>query len=232
MRGLRRGFTLAEMTIVVLVIALAAAVAIPSLKALTHANLRKSSSMLASTIGYLYNQSQMKGLCLRLVMDLKEGTYHVEASDGPTCLLNKELEEVVRGARKEKPKKDELNDGRSSTSIGGWGGERPISLKVKRARFMKVNHRLLKPQRLPSGVGFKAVYVSHQADKYTTGRAFIHCLPMGFCERAFVYLSDGDSVYTLVLHPLTGRVKIHRGEKELTRDDRDRTKGDDKELYN
>jgi hypothetical protein len=48
-------------------------------------------------------------------------------------------------------------------------------------------------------------------DEVTSGRAYIYFFPMGQTEPAIVHLSDakGETFYSIVVHPITGRVKIY-----------------------
>jgi hypothetical protein len=54
------------------------------------------------------------------------------------------------------------------------------------------------------------VYTPRLAEPLETGRGFIYFFPLGMTEAAIVHLTDkkGDTVYSLVVHPLTGRVQI------------------------
>ena len=51
-----------------------------------------------------------------------------------------------------------------------------------------------------------------QQEPYSKGRAYLYFFPDGDTENAIIRLNDGDSWYSLVVHPLTGRVEV-RGEK-------------------
>jgi hypothetical protein len=48
----------------------------------------------------------------------------------------------------------------------------------------------------------------------TSGRAYLYFYPLGQTEPAIVTLSDpsGENVYSLVVHPITGRVRIYNTE--------------------
>ena len=55
-------------------------------------------------------------------------------------------------------------------------------------------------------------YTPRQREPYTKGRAYLYFFPDGHTERAIVRLNDGDDFYSLVVHPLTGRVEVHVGQ--------------------
>ena len=48
----------------------------------------------------------------------------------------------------------------------------------------------------------------------TAGRAYLYFYPLGQTEPAVITLTDatGESVYSLVVHPITGRVRIYSQE--------------------
>jgi len=50
--------------------------------------------------------------------------------------------------------------------------------------------------------------VQHQPERYTTGKSFLYFWSSGLTEEASVHLAQGDDVYSLIVSPLTGRVRI------------------------
>lgn len=230
------GLTLLEVIVVVFLIALAFGIGVPSFNTLTHARLKKSSTQMAATIRYLYNQAALKGLCMRMVFDLRNDTFHVEASTDGECLVDDTRVDAATAKRKEEDqkRKDKLEK-KSSTqgsTIGGWSGEKPISLKHKKTVFAAYNDYLVKPRKLPSGVRFHGVFTTHQKDVYSRksgpNKAYLHCFPLGRCERGMIYLEDkSGTVLSLEIKPLTGRVRIHNKKISLSDRFKDRKKGAD-----
>ena len=51
-------------------------------------------------------------------------------------------------------------------------------------------------------------------DPVTSGRAYLYFYPLGQTEPAVITLTDasGESVYSLVVHPITGKVRIYNVE--------------------
>jgi general secretion pathway protein H len=47
--------------------------------------------------------------------------------------------------------------------------------------------------------------------------AYVHFVPGGQAQRAFVPVVDGDLVYTVVLEPFTGRARVVAGKVEADR---------------
>jgi general secretion pathway protein H len=50
--------------------------------------------------------------------------------------------------------------------------------------------------------------LQHQPESYTSGRAFIYFWSSGLTEEAAIHLEQGGDVYSLLVSPLTGRVKV------------------------
>ena len=225
-----------EIMVVIFLMGIVMAIGLPSFNSLTHARLRSSSTRLAGAIRYLYNQAALKGLCMRMKFDLKKNSYQVEVSTNGSCLIDDKQDSAHRAKRREedKKKKDKKKKeaAASGTSIGGWGGQKPISLEVKKAVFQKFNSKLLKSRGLPRGVTFHSIFVSHQKEPYSKTRgpryAYIHCFPLGHCERAVIYLKDArQTIYSLEVKPLTGRVVVHPKRMELSDRFTNNKKGDD-----
>ena len=61
---------------------------------------------------------------------------------------------------------------------------------------------------LGSSVRFTDVWVQHQPERYTTGKAFLYFWSSGMTEEASIHLAQGDDVYSLLVSPLTGRVQV------------------------
>jgi hypothetical protein len=83
----------------------------------------------------------------------------------------------------------------------------------KRARFASFKELALKPVLL-SKSKVKSVFTPRVTDPITSGRAFIYFFPLGQTEPAIITLTDKkeQSVYSLVVHPITGRVRIYSEE--------------------
>ena len=61
---------------------------------------------------------------------------------------------------------------------------------------------------LGGAVKFADVWVQHQPERYTSGKAYLYFWPSGLTEEASIHLAQSDDVYSLVVSPLTGRVKV------------------------
>lgn len=237
--------TLLEILIVIAIVGMIVGIAIPSFNSFTHYQLRKTATTLSGTIRYLYSQAALKGLCMRLVFDIRNDIYHVEASTDGHCLIDSEQKSARKAKRAEDKKKREAkrkarekassSSSTSNTTIGGWGGEKPISLELKKATFQRFNKGLLKRRIFSRSIKIQGIFVIHQKETYTKKKgpqfAYLHCFPLGRCERAVIYLQDtSKEMMSLEVHPLTGRVTIHRGKLKLQEHHRDRKKGADNDF--
>jgi prepilin-type N-terminal cleavage/methylation domain-containing protein len=83
-RASSSGFTLVELSIVILIIAIVARIAIPKLRSVTAAELTAATRRLANTTRYLYEEAAIRGLVLSLYFDLDHQQYWVAhlAEDG------------------------------------------------------------------------------------------------------------------------------------------------------
>ncbi len=237
-----RGMTLMEIMIVLVIIGLIMGVSIPAYNNLTHMRLREASTKLSGTIRYLYHQSTLKGLCMRLVFDLHKDTYKVEASTDGECLIDSEQTSARQAKKKEneeeKKRQEEAKKQQTRTPTvqqSFWGEEPPISLEVKKATFAEVNGNLLKARKLPTDVTFESIYVAHQKEPYSKKQGpryvYLHCFPLGYCERAVIFLQDsGKTVFSLDVKPLTGHVTVHNKKLDLRDSYARMNKGDDDDI--
>ena len=132
------GFTLIEVAVVVLLIALFAGLTVPMLTGVGQDGMDASARRIAGTVRYLYNEAALTGLQYRLTFDLDDGTFgaKVLGKDG-------QLREIT-GTGAERPLKGETRfaevwtAGRGSFTRGevtitiypaGWLEETVLHLK-------------------------------------------------------------------------------------------------------
>jgi general secretion pathway protein H len=89
--------------------------------------------------------------------------------------------------------------------------------KPKRAKFQTFKDTTLPQVKLGHAQLFD-VFTPRQREPYRKGRAYLYFFPDGHTERAIVRLHDGDDFYSLVVHPLTGRVEVMSGKVDIPRD--------------
>ncbi len=200
------GFTLLEIVVTIAVLSLILGVVVSRMDTMLEWDMKNASNKLASTIRYLYNKSATEGLYIRLVMDLTENVYWVEATTDPFVISAGEDEGVrMRGGAGE-DEGEAIQEGEG----GEEGAEGGYAIRPSEPVFTKVDSYLLKPTKLPSTVFFKDVYVEHERTAVDGGRVEIYFFPNGLVEHAVINLRDDDDEtnYSLETNPISGRVNI------------------------
>jgi general secretion pathway protein H len=191
--------TLIEIGVTLGVLALMLAVAIPALSAVTRAQLRQKSGQLAGAIRSLYGAAAISGHTCRMVFDLDAGTYWSECAK-TNVRLSREGERSQNGARISS--RDEELQPRETMS----DEDREKLELVRKSAFARSND--VPRTDLGGSVRFTDVWVQHQPERYTTGKSFLYFWSGGLTEEASIHVAQGDDVYSLLVSPLTGRVKI------------------------
>jgi general secretion pathway protein H len=232
-RPRERGFTLIEIIIVLAIVGLIMSLGVSGLRSIARSDLRADATHLSGAMRFLFDRASTTGKTHRLVLDLEGGRYWAEVSDdkffvprdaeSPEAARRREdseaQEDVERRAAEEKSAKSAALGSGSSSSLPTDSSYDPAKLDVgefkpKRARFAAFKEMALKPVTLNKRVVLRSVYTPRGTEPVTTGRAYIYFFPLGQTEPAIVTLSDpaGEAVYSLVAHPITGRVRIYNQE--------------------
>lgn len=216
------GFTLFEIIIALAIVGLIMGIAIGGMDRFLELDMKKASNKLAATIRYLYNKSASEGLYIRLVLDVSEQNYWVEATTDPVRVAKEDKDEARKKPKKDKTKdKDKDKDKDKEEGEGeekkGGGEEGPEKLTPKEPTFGQVDSFLLKPTKLPQTVFFKDVYVEHRTFPIDGGKASIFFFPNGYVESAVINLRDEDDEvhYSLKTNPISGRVSIENFYRNL-----------------
>jgi prepilin-type N-terminal cleavage/methylation domain-containing protein len=210
----RWGFTLFELIVAIAIVALLMSLVISGTDRYLETDMKKASNHLGSEIRYLYNKSVTEGTYLRLVIDLTERSYWVEATKDPVLLTSEEgADKKKKGEEgKEKTKNEETAETEKTSEAEGEtkaSGQVP-KLEMKKPQFSQVESYLLKPTKLPDPVFFKDVMTEHQPTPVEGGQVTINFFPNGYVEHAIINLRDEDDEvhYSIETNPITGRVKI------------------------
>ena len=206
-RRRQTGFTLIELVIVIALLALMVTIVVPSVANIFGANLRATTSEVAGAIRFTYDLAARKNVPFRLVFDLDEQAYWVESSS-EKYLFDREKTSVSEGRLDEDAEEEK---GRSRRFVGRSyieGGE--MWQPKGKPSFSDFAGRYTKKKPLPEDIIFQDVWVAHQKDRVSAGRAYLYCFPTGMTERAVIHIGDdAEDAYTLVVEALTGVVKIH-----------------------
>jgi general secretion pathway protein H len=227
------GFTLVEVLVALLVVSLIVTLGVKGFRSITKSNLRESAAHLSGAIRYLFDRASITGKHYRLVIDLTDGKYWPEVSDDKFYAPNQAESEADRQKReakedaadeeerKRQEKQQMLFGGSSSGSAAATSFDMSKlevgEFRPKRPRFAAFKETTLKPVTLKK-LKIKSVYTPRMTEPVTKGRAFLYFYPLGQTEPAVITLTDptGDSVYSLVVHPITGKVKIYNQEVQPT----------------
>jgi general secretion pathway protein H len=196
------GMTLIEIGVALCVAGLMLAVAIPALSAVTRAQLRQKTGQLAGGIRSLYGAAAIAGHTCRLVLDLEQDAYWSECAKG-NVRLSREGERSQNGARIES-REEELQQQSQRDNMSEEEREK-LTLAAKSAFTPSTD---IPRTDLGNKVKFADVWVQHQPERYTTGRSFIYFWSSGLTEEAVIHLEQSGDEYSLLVSPLTGRVKV------------------------
>ncbi len=189
--------------IVLVVVALVAAGAMPSLRSISGANARQAAGELAGTMRYLFDTAAMRHQTCRLALNLEERSWW------PEC-----TQEKAFAGDESDPDREEEDD-----LAARFPDERQNDVRklLAKAKFGSFTDQLAKKRELPGETEFSDVWTQHQHDPISKGMAYVYFYPQGQTELAHVPIVDGDNVYTVVLQPFTGRARIVPGKPEVPR---------------
>ncbi len=221
------GFTLIEVMVVLLIMGLLASLGVMGFRAVTKGDLRESTAHLSGAIRYLFDRASITGKYHRLVLDNLGGKYWAEVSDDrfyapneaetPADRRKREEDEAAADEDERKRLEQQQNNYGGSTVAAGSSFDlsklEVARVPPRRARFAAFKETALKPVSLKK-LRIRSVYTPRMTEPVTSGRAYLYFYPLGQTEPAIVTLSDasGETVYSLVVHPITGRVRIYNSE--------------------
>ena len=212
----RRGFTLLEISIALVLMGLMVAVAIPSLNAVSGTRLKGSVNVLSGAIRDTYARTALLGRSTRIVLDMDQQAWWIEETDG-VARIKSTKQEANRDGKVQLDKADErIEDIEADT--------RDVKEQSKLAlltgpAFRAVEGEWGQPQKLPADVRFSSIWLEHLDDKVKGGVMALYFYPGGYTEEALITLTDdegeGGRTLTLVVQPLTGEVFIESEEPRV-----------------
>jgi len=189
----RRGMTLLEVLIALMIAAIVIGGVAVSAGSVFSSRLGQTSGKLMATIRYAFDRSVMTGTTYQLVVDLDEGAFWLEEMEKEKSCETRlqEIDDLERG--KAGQAEAEAN---VETLLGG----------------QKKEDMIVRTSKLPDGIKIDAVMAQHHREPVTSGQARILFFPEGISEKAFIWLSRGETVHTVEIRALQGRGVHHREE--------------------
>ncbi len=209
---MRRGFTLLEICISLVLLVMAMSIALPGIESVTGVRMQASAGQLAGCMRALFDQAALSGRTCRMAFDLDARTYWPECAQGAARISSTKEE-----SREGKRYIDEQAVQREQDRLADLQRDNPIQAQIEaKTPFAKYEDEDIRRYQLPDGVSFAWIWTMHQTQKYTAGDAYLYFFPQGNAERGIVVLKHGDDDFiSVALNPLTGKVRLTKGELEV-----------------
>lgn len=233
-RRRQAGLTILELMIVIAIIGAGMYLLRAGLRAATKATLAEDSIEL---MGILKRTNQLAiehGELHRVVLDLDAANpnaeerydYVVERCEGSAAIARNEAlrsddEEVKRAAERGRQKLSQLPPDALAVGDPDEAMKRTLAVAGHHVADRTCapaqdsftgdpssNKKWGRALRVKDGVKFKQVWVQHRDDRVTKGQVAIYFFPSGTATKSVIELTDGDAVFTLLIHGLTGRVEL------------------------
>lgn len=223
------GFTILELMVVIAILGVTVYALRSGYRSLTQASLGEASTELTSFLRRVGVLAVETGEQHRVVFDLETGKYVAEVCHGQATLardakLRPDAEEVEEAAARGKQRLQDLPSDalavgdpdeatRRALAIAGHHvadrtctpvGETYDSGLSRKAHNDERKHW---ERQLGEDLKLKEIWVQHRDDSTTKGQIAVYFFPNGSAEKAVIELADGDSVQSILVHALTGRIQ-------------------------
>jgi len=219
----RDGFSLIEILIVIVILALAVAGLTMGLSALGRSRLRSGCVKISAGAKFAYHRAITHGKTVRIVLDFEQNTMGFEEAHGRITLRDADNQHWSD------EDEDEDEDGADDPWSNAQANlESAIEASIGRSPFGPITgedgEALERYQPRPlEGVMIARLFTPHELEPREAGKGYIYFFPGGRTEHAVVQLENRDRrVYSVEIQPLTGHAEIfpHAVEpEELTEED-------------
>jgi len=191
--GAESGLTLIEILTVLMLAAMVLSVVVVSAGGMMGTKLTATASKLGAMARYTYDLSSLHGKMHRLVIDIDGGEYYVEEMEPPKeCSTNLEEDE-------EKEKERARRGGKEGADEEEAAGKTVTDMRIRK-------------EKLPGKVRFTGVMTRRNKKVVEAGKESVHFFPDGTAEKAFIWLSDGEQVFTVEVKALQGTGVVFKEE--------------------
>ena len=187
----RRGMTLIEVLIALIIASIVIGGVAVSAGGVFSSRLGTTSGKLMATIRYAFDRSVMTGKTYQLVIDIDNGKFWLEEMEKEKSCETR-LKEI-----------DDLESGKA-------GQAEADAETIEKGT--KKEDMIVRTTSLPEGIKIEAVMAQHHQEPVTDGQARILFFPEGISEKAFIWISKGETVHTVEIRALQGRGVHHREE--------------------
>ena len=215
-RSLRRGLTLAEIIVVLVIIAMLAIVGIPLMSNILEARQEAAIRELAQTYVWLGEEAQLRGVSFRVAINLDRNTWKIEVGDPNSMIFAnpqdaEEYAETVKDKMKRFTKRQREEQGINEES-------------TTPSQFDKLDDEIFITEKmLPEGLYFSFVYTPQYGkeglrpndelpeDVSEEHIAYSHIFPDGSAEHTVIQIiEDGneEEPLSLIIEPLAAKVLI------------------------
>jgi general secretion pathway protein H len=206
---------LLEVMIAIVLLSLLIAVAVPSLGALSGAQLKETTGLMAGAIRDTYARTALAGKSARLVMDLEAQTWWIEVAPN----VVRTYREKIKSDRDDRAQLDPPDERLEHI-------DKDTQDEKERAKLELLSPPQWKPaegedgqaHKLPGDVHYKDVWIEHLYERMTKGKVALYFYPGGMTEEALITLTDddeGERTLTLVVSSLTGEVSVEEEEPRI-----------------
>ncbi|MEI6806148.1 MAG: prepilin-type N-terminal cleavage/methylation domain-containing protein [Myxococcaceae bacterium] len=186
----KRGFSLIEIMVVLLLVGVFTAIAIPTFRSINGSKLKSTANQLQGLIRDTYARASLSGKTCRIVFDMDKKEYWIEESADTVKVKNKEQDEDAKRDRERDPE---------------------VAKLAKPPEFKAVEDELGEKQKLPEDIYFRSIWIDRFEERANKGQIALYFFPDGYTEEAQIIIADdpeGKRLYNLVVEPLTGAVVI------------------------
>ena len=230
------GITVLEMMIVIAIIGMLSYVGYGAMRRLTRADLVADTNHLGALMSRASELAGETGKLHRVTIDFDQDAAYVEACEGTMAVHryksgDKPLDEKEAAARIEEAK-GKLQANKDANALQrGFTSSTPED-ETRMAAALAGHHvgdqtctpvkdvwsgdsegrPLIFQLAKDNGIKPKEVWVQHRDDSVTAGKVEIYFFPLGSAEKAIIELTDGNDVYAVKVHGLTGAIETVDGE--------------------